>query len=57
LTSATMIVAFWLQFGSEIFRRTAAARVLLWLGAGSIAAAAIATMALRTRRRNASGAQ
>jgi MFS transporter, DHA3 family, macrolide efflux protein len=57
LTSATMIVAFWLQFGSELFRRTPASRVLFWLGVGSIVAAALTTLALRTRQRNASRAQ
>jgi MFS transporter, DHA3 family, macrolide efflux protein len=57
LTSATMIVAFWLQFGSEFFRRTPAAKVLLWLGVGSIVAAALTVLALRTRRRNTSRAQ
>jgi hypothetical protein len=39
LTSATMIVAFWLQFGTEIFRRTPPATVLLWLAVGAVAGA------------------
>ena len=32
LTSLTMVVAFWLQFGTEFFKRTPAPTVLLWLG-------------------------
>lgn len=56
LTSAAMIVAFWLQFGAEFFRRTPASTILLWLGAGSIVAAGLTILALRMRQRNASRA-
>ena len=51
LTSATMLVAFWMQFGSEWFRHTPAPTVLHWLGVGSVAVA-VATL-LVTRRRQA----
>jgi MFS family permease len=57
LTSATMIVAFWLQFGTKFFQRTPAPRILLWLGAGSIAVAMLTIVTLRTRRNNAARAQ
>jgi MFS family permease len=35
LTSATMIVAFWLQFGTEFLRTTPPPVVLFWLGTGA----------------------
>jgi MFS family permease len=35
LTSFTMIVAFWLQFGSETFQKTPPPTVLFWLGMSS----------------------
>ena len=57
LTSATMIVAFWLQFGTEFFKRTPAPTVLLWLGAGSIVAAVLTVATLRPRRARAAQAQ
>jgi predicted MFS family arabinose efflux permease len=47
LTSATMIVAFWLQFGTKLFQRTPAPQIMLWLGFGSIAAAVLTLMTLR----------
>jgi hypothetical protein len=50
LTSATMIVAFWLQFGTKLFRRTPPPTILLWLGVGSIVTAALTLATLRTRR-------
>ena len=53
LTSATMIVAFWLQFGTDLFRRTSAPTVFLWLGVGSIVMAALAALALQARQQKA----
>jgi len=50
LTSATMVVAFWLQFGSAFFRETPAPTILLWLGVGSMVVAAVAVMVLRARQ-------
>jgi len=41
LTSATMLVAFWLQFGTKLFQRTPAPQIMLWLGFGSMAAAVL----------------
>ena len=41
LTSFTMVVAFWLQFGTEFFKQTPAPVVLLWLGASSGVAAVL----------------
>ena len=41
LTSLTMVVAFWLQFGTEFFKQTPAPVVLLWLGASSGVAAVL----------------
>jgi MFS family permease len=51
LTSATMIVAFWLQFGNEWFQHTPAPRIILWLGFGSIAAAVLTLVTLQLGRR------
>jgi hypothetical protein len=53
LTSATMIVALWLQFGTVFFESMPAPRILLWLGAGSIVAAVLTVVTLQTRRRKA----
>ena len=50
LTSLTMVVAFWLQFGTEFFKRTPAPLVLLWLGA-STGIAALLMLALIFRKR------
>jgi predicted MFS family arabinose efflux permease len=50
ITSATMLVAFWVQFGSARFKATPAPRVLLWLGAASVASAVLTFVALRRRR-------
>jgi len=55
LTSATMVVAFWLNFGSGLFRRTPAPSMLLWLGAGTTAIAGVlGLLALRSRLAGAS---
>ncbi len=51
LTSATMCLALWMQFGTAFFRETPAPTVLLWLGIGSIATALLAAVALRARQR------
>jgi MFS family permease len=51
LTSATMIVAFWLQFGSAVFRRTPPPTVLWWLGLGTLVAALLTLLAMRLRAR------
>jgi hypothetical protein len=51
LTSATMIVAFWLQFGSAVFRRTPPPTVLWWLGLGTLVAALLTLLAMRARAR------
>ena len=51
LTSATMIVAFWLQFGSQLFKQTPAPQIMLWLGFGSIAAAILSLATLRGGKR------
>ena len=45
LTSLTMIVAFWLQFGTEVFKRTSPPVVLWWLGIGTFAAAVLMLLA------------
>ena len=50
LTSATMIVAFWLQFGTALFRRTAAPTVFFWLGVGSMVVAVLAGVMVQTRK-------
>jgi predicted MFS family arabinose efflux permease len=50
LTSATMVVAFWLQFGTAFFRKTAPATILWWLGIGTIGAAFLTLAAMRARR-------
>ena len=50
LTSATMIVAFWLQFGTDLFRRTSAPTVFFWLGVGSMVMAVLAGVMLQTRK-------
>jgi predicted MFS family arabinose efflux permease len=51
LTSATMCLGLWMQFGTRFFRDTPAPVVLFWLGIGSIAAAMLAAVALRARQR------
>jgi MFS transporter, DHA3 family, macrolide efflux protein len=54
VTSATMIVAFWMQFGWELFRRTSAPVILLWLGAGTVTAALLTFLAVRADERRSS---
>jgi predicted MFS family arabinose efflux permease len=51
LTSATMVVAFWLQFGTQLFKRTPPPKVLFWLGIGTIGATALLALAMWGRRR------
>ena len=51
LTSLTMIVAFWLQIGTAVFRNTPPETVLLWLGCGAIGAAVLTLLAVRSRGR------
>jgi len=50
LTSATMIVAFWLQFGTDLFRRTSAPTIFFWLGVGSMVVAVLAGVMVQTRK-------
>jgi|HubBroStandDraft_6_1064221.scaffolds.fasta_scaffold209674_2 MFS family permease len=50
LTSATMIVAFWLQFGTDLFRRTSAPTVFFWLGVGSMVVAVLAGIMVQARK-------
>ena len=50
LTSATMVVAFWLQFGTNFFRETPAPTILWWLGIGTIVSGGLTFWALHTRR-------
>lgn len=57
LTSLTMIVAFWLQIRTAVFRDTPAPTVLLWLGIGSISATALMVIALVGRQRLTGGAR
>lgn len=56
LTSVTMVLAFWLQFGTTTFRRTPPPTILLWLGLGSIAAALLTLLVARARRMRAAAA-
>jgi len=51
LTSSTMIVAFGMQFGSAVFRRTPSPTVLWWLGIGTLVAALLTLFATRVRSR------
>ena len=51
LTSATMVVAFWLQFGTKFFRETPSPTILWQLGIGTMVAAALTVVALRARQR------
>jgi MFS family permease len=50
LTSATMIVAFWLQFGTEWFKQTPPPTVLLWLGIGSLVASVLMLWGVRMKK-------
>ena len=47
LTSLTMVVAFWLQFGTEFFKRTPPPVVLLWLGVSTAVAAVLVPVLTR----------
>jgi predicted MFS family arabinose efflux permease len=49
LTSGTMLVAFWLQFGSDLFRRAPAPVVLRWLGLVAALVAALALWIVKSR--------
>jgi MFS family permease len=49
-TSATMLVAFWVQFGSAAFKKTPAPVVLGWLGVASVVSAGLTFVVLRRRR-------
>jgi predicted MFS family arabinose efflux permease len=51
LTSATMILAFWLQFGTNMFQRTPPPQVLWWLGIGTIGASMLLALTIWGRRR------
>jgi MFS family permease len=59
LTSATMVVAFWLQFGTAFFRETPSPTILWCLGVGTVAAVALTvlTIGFRQGRSAASGVQ
>jgi drug/metabolite transporter (DMT)-like permease len=47
LTSATMVVALWLQFGATFFRETPSTTILWWLGIGTIVAAVLTAFTVR----------
>ena len=49
LTSLTMVVAFWLQFGTDFFKRTPAPTVLLWLGLSAGLAAGLVLLLARKK--------
>lgn len=49
LTSLTTVIAFWLQFGTMVLKRTPAPAVLWWLGAGTLAAGLLTLVAMRTQ--------
>ncbi|HUJ09994.1 MAG TPA: MFS transporter [Verrucomicrobiae bacterium] len=51
LTSLAMIVAFWLQIETKIFRDTAPPTVLYWLGIGSVGATVLMALLMLSRRR------
>jgi len=48
LTSLTMVVAFWLQFGTAVLTQTPPSVVLWWLGLGSLAAGLLTLAAMRS---------
>ncbi len=50
LTSLTMLVAFWLQFGTKFFQETPSETILEWLGIGAVASAVLTLAAMRWRR-------
>jgi MFS family permease len=47
LTSATMCVALWLQFGTAFFRETPSSSILWWLGVGTIGVVLLTAFTLR----------
>ena len=51
LTSATMCVALGLQIWSSVLRQAPSPTILLWLGAGTVAAALLLLLAMRVRDR------
>ncbi len=51
LTSLTTVIAFWLQFGTAVLRRTPAPTVMWWLGLGTMAAGLLTLAAMRMRVR------
>ncbi len=53
LTSATMIVAFWLKFGTDVLRTTPPPTVLWWCGAGAVVVAGLTFLVLRRRTERA----
>lgn len=55
LTSATMIVAFWLKFGTDVLRTTAPPKILLWCGAGAVIVAVLTFVALQMRQHQSAG--
>jgi MFS family permease len=50
LTSATMCVAFWMQFGTAFFRKTPCPTILWWLGIGTVAAVALTALIVSFRQ-------
>jgi len=51
LTSLTMLVAFWLQFGTKFFQQTPAPKILQWCGVCAVLiAAGTAVLLVRSRR-------
>lgn len=55
LTSTTMIVAFWLKFGTNVLRTTAPPTILLWCGAGAVIVAVLTFVALQMRHHRSTG--
>ena len=50
LTSLTTVVAFWLQFGTAVLKRTPAPTVMVWLGGATLVMGLLALGAMRTRK-------
>jgi predicted MFS family arabinose efflux permease len=50
LTSATMCVALWMQFGTAFFRGTPSATILWWLGIGTVVAVALTVLTVGFRQ-------
>jgi MFS family permease len=55
LTSLTMIVAFWLQFGTETFKSTPPETIMGWLATGTMLAAALTFLLLHRKSRKQVG--